>query len=51
MTEDVQFIMREVGVIGEWGSSLQTIVGFLFWLSVEHPEVFEEYLKSKEAEP
>ena len=47
MSEDVLFIMREVGKIGAFGGALSTIVGFLFWVSTEHPEIFEEYLESK----
>ena len=45
MSEDVLFIMREVGKIGEITGALGTVVGFLFWLSTEHSEIFEEYLQ------
>lgn len=46
--DDVIFIMREVKELAKFGGALQTVIGFLFWLSAEHPEIFEEYLKSKE---
>ena len=47
MSEDTLFIMREVGKVGELTGALGTMVGFLFWLSAEHPEIFTEYLESK----
>ena len=45
MSEDILFIMREVGKLGDFGGALQTVLGFLFWMSTEHPEIFTEYLE------